>query len=83
MLAFINGQAAIDYVLSRFPLVDREKIYTWGHSSAATLALLLAAKDPRVKRCIAMAPVTSLKSDWVSWLRSRVLKNLFRESTII
>lgn len=72
-----NGQAAIDYVLSRFPLVDREKIYTWGHSSAATLALLLAAKDPRVKRCIAMAPVTSLKSRLGELVAEPRLKNLF------
>lgn len=57
-----NSQAAIDYVLSRLPMVDREKIYTWGHSSSATLALLLAAKDSRVKRCIAMAPVTNMKT---------------------
>jgi fermentation-respiration switch protein FrsA (DUF1100 family) len=72
-----NGQAAIDYVLGRFPLVDREKIYTWGHSSAATLALLLAAKDPRVKRCIAMAPVTSLKSRLGELVAEPRLKKLF------
>lgn len=55
-----NGSAAIDYVLARVPQADPDRLFTWGHSSAATLALLLAAKDHRIRRCIALAPCTDL-----------------------
>ena len=56
-----NGKMAIDFVLERLPMADPKKIIVWGHSSAATLSLLLASKDPRISRCIAMAPITDLK----------------------
>jgi DNA-directed RNA polymerase subunit RPC12/RpoP len=56
-----NGKLAIDFVLARLPMADPKRLITWGHSSAATLSLLLASKDPRISRCIALAPVTDLK----------------------
>ena len=57
-----NGKAAIDFVLAQLPQADPERLYTWGHSSSATLALLLASKDQRIKKCIALAPITDLQS---------------------
>jgi pimeloyl-ACP methyl ester carboxylesterase len=51
-----NGKAAIDYALKNLS-VDPDAIYAVGHSSAGTLALQLAAADPRVKACVAFAPV--------------------------
>lgn len=56
-----NGKAAIDFVLAQLPQADPERLYTWGHSSSATLALLLASKDQRIKKCIALAPITDLQ----------------------
>ncbi|MEQ1829865.1 MAG: prolyl oligopeptidase family serine peptidase, partial [Pirellula sp.] len=56
-----NGKSAIDFVLAKFPKVDPKRIYSSGHSSAATLSLLLAAKDHRISKCIAFAPVTDLR----------------------
>ena len=56
-----NGKMAIDFVLDKLPMADPKRLITWGHSSAATLSLLLASKDPRISRCIAMAPCTDLK----------------------
>lgn len=56
-----DGKLAIDFVLARLPMADPDRLITWGHSSAATLSLLLASKDPRISKCIAMAPITDLK----------------------
>ncbi|BDI29782.1 hypothetical protein CCAX7_18330 [Capsulimonas corticalis] len=49
--------AAIDYIRKNLPQVSPDKIYVAGHSSAGTLALLAAETDPRIKACIAYAPV--------------------------
>jgi hypothetical protein len=56
-----NGKMAIDFVLARLPVADPDRLMTWGHSSAATLSLLLASKDFRISKCIAMAPITDLR----------------------
>ncbi len=56
-----NGIMAIDYVLARMPMADPNRLMVWGHSSAATVSLLLASKDSRISKCIAMAPITDLK----------------------
>lgn len=55
-----NGKMAIDFVLSRLPAADPNQLFVWGHSSAATLSLLLASKDSRIAKCIALAPITDL-----------------------
>lgn len=57
-----NGKMAIDFVLEKLPMADPNRLIVWGHSSAATLALLLASKDNRVSKCIAMAPETDLRT---------------------
>jgi dipeptidyl aminopeptidase/acylaminoacyl peptidase len=56
-----NGKLAINFALARLPMADPNRLIIWGHSSAATLSLLLASKDSRISRCIAMAPITDLK----------------------
>jgi dipeptidyl aminopeptidase/acylaminoacyl peptidase len=56
-----NTRAAIDYVLAKMPFVDPNRLYTAGHSSAATLSLLAAANDPRINGCIAYAPCTDVE----------------------
>ncbi len=57
-----NARLALDFIEQRLPQVDPKRIYCAGHSSAATLSLLLAEKQPRIKACIAFAPVTDLKA---------------------
>ncbi len=52
----VNARWALDFAQARVPQVDPNRIYSAGHSSAATLSLLLAEKEPRVKACIAFAP---------------------------
>lgn len=57
----VNARNALEYVLAKMPEVDPDRIYAVGHSSAATLALLFAEHEPRIRACVAYAPVTDLK----------------------
>jgi dienelactone hydrolase len=57
-----NAKAALDFVLAKAPKIDPKRIYIAGHSSAATLALLVAEHEPRIKACAAYAPVTDVES---------------------
>lgn len=51
-----NTQRALDYIASRLPSVDPSRIMAVGHSSAATLALLAAENDARLRGVVAFAP---------------------------
>jgi len=55
-----DGKRAIDYAL-RTLSVDPNRVVVAGHSSAATLALALAENDPRVRSCLAYAPITDVR----------------------
>ncbi|HEY3377257.1 MAG TPA: prolyl oligopeptidase family serine peptidase [Armatimonadota bacterium] len=56
----VNGKAAIDFALANIPAIDGQRLYSAGHSSAGTVALLLAEKDPRIKACVAYAPLFNI-----------------------
>jgi acetyl esterase/lipase len=66
----VNARTALDFALAKVPALDRERIFTAGHSSAATLSLLFAENEPRIKGCIAFAPVT----DVGQWLPAAYLR---------
>jgi dienelactone hydrolase len=80
----INAQEVLDYALARVPAIDRERIYTAGHSSAGTVSLLVAAQEPRIRGCIAYAPVC----DVAGWLGEEFIDFMafyipdFREFTV-
>jgi len=57
-----NAKAALDYAIAKVKEVDKKKVYTVGHSSAATLAIQVAQADSRIKRCVAFAPATDLET---------------------
>ncbi len=59
----VNARNAVDYVIAKVPEVDPNQIYAAGHSSAATLALLLTAHDDRIAACAAYAPVHDVVGD--------------------
>jgi dienelactone hydrolase len=59
-----NAEVALAWLAARVPQVDPNRIYTAGHSSAATLALLLAEHDPRIKACAAFAPPVDLNASF-------------------
>ncbi len=51
-----NTQHALDYIAAKLPQVDPSRIIAAGHSSAATLALLAAENDARLRGVMAFAP---------------------------
>jgi len=57
-----NARNALEYILKHVPEVNPTKIYTAGHSSAGTTALLFAAHDPRVAGCVAYAPCSDVEN---------------------
>jgi dienelactone hydrolase len=59
-----NARAAIDWMLKNFPEVDPERLYTAGHSSAGTMALLLAENDARLKACAAFDPRSNTEGNF-------------------
>ncbi len=56
----VNGRNALEFALAKLPQVDPKRIYAAGHSSAATVSLLLAAHEERLAGAIAYAPATDL-----------------------
>jgi dipeptidyl aminopeptidase/acylaminoacyl peptidase len=58
----LNAQTALDFLAERIPEIDANRIYAAGHSSAGTVALVLAASEPRVKGAVAYAPAVNLRS---------------------
>jgi dipeptidyl aminopeptidase/acylaminoacyl peptidase len=56
----VNEKNALDFALANVSLIDPDRIYVAGHSSAATHALLVAANETRVKAVAAYAPATDL-----------------------
>jgi dienelactone hydrolase len=57
-----NAKAALDFTLAKAPNVDPERITIAGHSSAGTLALLVAEHEPRIKACAAYCAVPDVMS---------------------
>lgn len=55
-----DAGAAIDFALARVPQVDPQRIYAVGHSSAGSVALLVAEQEPYINACVAFAPRTFL-----------------------
>lgn len=54
-----DGRRAIAYAKANLP-IDRKRIVVAGHSSAATLALMVAEDSPDVAACLAYAPVVNV-----------------------
>jgi len=58
----VNGYVAIEYLLARVPQVDPARLFAAGHSSAGTMAVLLAEHEPRLAGCVAFAPCLDLEA---------------------
>lgn len=57
----VNARAALDYALAKIPQIDPSRIYTAGHSSAGTISLLVAEREPRVRAAVAYAPASNVE----------------------
>ncbi|MCC6507882.1 MAG: prolyl oligopeptidase family serine peptidase [Pirellulaceae bacterium] len=64
----VNARIALDYAITSVPEINAQQIFSVGHSSAATMALLLAAHEPRIAGCIAYAPAVDLKEVYTAVL---------------
>ncbi len=58
----VNTRNALEFARARLPMVNPNKVYAAGHSSAGTLALLAAEHEPRLAGAIAYAPATDVES---------------------
>jgi dienelactone hydrolase len=56
----LNAKLAIDYAVARIPQIDPNAMYVAGTGSGGTIALMVAATDPRIKAAIAYSPITNL-----------------------
>lgn len=72
----VNSRNALEFVLQQVPVVDPQRIYSAGHSSAGTLSLLFAQHESRVAGAIAYAPCVDVENrlaDYVSDPRVQLL----------
>lgn len=58
----VNARNAFEFTLQKCPEVNPSQIFTAGHSSAGTTALLFAAHEPRLAGAIAYAPCTDVEN---------------------
>jgi|GEM_PF-4692653 len=76
-----NARYALDLIDRRIPSIDMKRIYAVGHSSAGAFALLLAAHEPRIKKCVAMNAITDVemryKKDIMLYLKDSQIKWLY------
>ncbi len=60
----INARVAIEYAATQVPSIDPKRLFTVGHSSAGTVALLVAENEPRIAGCVAFAPAVDVKANF-------------------
>lgn len=58
----VNARNALEFTLQKIPEVNPAKIFSAGHSSAGTAALLFAAHEPRLAGCVAYAPCSDVEN---------------------
>jgi dienelactone hydrolase len=57
----VNMRVAVEFATTKVPSIDPGRLFAVGHSSAATLALLVAENEPRIAACVAFAPQVDVK----------------------
>ncbi len=60
LVGLVNARNTLEYVLQKMSEVDPQRIYAAGHSSAGTMAIVLAEVELRIHGGVAYAPVTDL-----------------------
>lgn len=72
----VNARNALGFLERRVPEVDLRRVYAVGHSSAATLALLVAENEPRIRGCVAFAPVLDTAARFPEPARAELVRLL-------
>ena len=65
----MNSRNAMEFLVQKVPAINRDRIFTAGHSSAGTLSLLFAEHESRLAGCVAYAPCVDVEkrlSEYVS-----------------
>ena len=65
----VNSRNAMEFLVQKVPAINRDRIFTAGHSSAGTLSLLFAEHESRLAGCVAYAPCVDVEkrlSEYVS-----------------
>lgn len=73
----VNVRNALEFILAKIAVVNPNRIYIAGHSSAGALALLAAAHEPRLKACIAYAAPTELVGQQQAMLNAPGFSQVF------
>lgn len=56
-----DALSALELAMAKVPAINKDRVYSAGHSSAGTLALQVAARTSRISACVAYAPVVDLE----------------------
>jgi dienelactone hydrolase len=75
----VNAHIALEYALAKVPEVDPNRITAAGHSSAGTLALLFTEHEPRIRSCVAYAPVDDIPQEFRKFNMTRTMEALTKE----
>lgn len=70
----VNAQVALEFATTRVPAIDPKRIFVAGHSSAATLALVLAENEPRAAGCVAFAPAVDLTIQYPPEIQQQITR---------
>ena len=73
-----NAKVAPEWLSARVPEVNKERIYAAGHSSAGTVALLLAENEPRIKKCAAFDARSDVEANF-PWLQRTAIRQRIPE----
>jgi len=75
----VNARNAMEFLLQKVPAINRERIFTAGHSSAGTLSLLFAEHESRLAGCIAYAPCLDVEKRLSEYIANPLVKILMSE----
>lgn len=75
----VNSRNALEFLLQKVPVINRERIFTAGHSSAGTLSLLFAEHESRLAGCIAYAPCVDVEKRLADYISNPLVEVLLPE----
>jgi predicted Zn finger-like uncharacterized protein len=75
----VNSRNALEFLLQKVPAINRERIFTAGHSSAGTLSLLFAEHESRLAGCIAYAPCVDVEKRLADYISNPLVEVLLPE----
>lgn len=73
----VNARNALEFARRRLPMVDPDRIFSAGHSSAGTVSLLFGASEPRLRGCIAYAPGIDVEEHLKELLGTPMISTVF------